>query len=343
MAVNITGIRNSDHGNTKIPHDTYHIQLVRDIANESSTYTEAAEKLSEAIGRNLGRMTIQRYMNKYGIVFYKEPERDPHKITRMPRVLYFDLETRMATVEKQVYSLKNYSQYENYKNVKEPVKIVCMAWQWAHESHVQSVSVLNDPERFANDPTDDTYVIGILLSLIEKADCVIAHNGDKFDLRMLRTRAIELGFKPFVEPASIDTLKIARKEFMFLSNSLGYLAKTLGVDEQKGQAPSWEDVWKSDPDVIRECARYCRQDIRTLREVAKILVPWRKNGVDLGRFVHGLEPEICCRNCGSLNIKMLTNTVKKNRSEYQAVKCKDCHSVFGVGKNLVKRHLARSQ
>ena len=76
-----------------------------------------------------------------------------HRITRLPRIAIIDTETRFYTAEVHAYQLKQYSPYLPYKSVKDPVKLVCVAWKWLGENTVHSTSVLKDPVRFANDPS----------------------------------------------------------------------------------------------------------------------------------------------------------------------------------------------
>jgi len=343
--INIKDISRT-HGNTKLPHDSYHMQLVRDTANKTDNYADVARKLSEKLQRSITRMTAQRYMKKYGIEFAKPIEPNPSRITKKARVLYFDLETRMGLQHKPFYQLKNYSRYDNNKQLGEDVILLCLAWKWAHESTVYSVSVASDKERFANDPSDDYYVTAKLVSLVEQADVAIAHNGEKFDMKKLRTRCIANGFNPFCESIMEDTLKIAKSRFDFASNALAYIATRLELPEQKGTPPKWEDVRNADYDIIKECESYCRQDIRTLVGVAERLLPWKKGGTDANMFIEGATDHpnlMVCANvlCQSDNIEPINNVVKKTRSKYQAMQCNDCGHIFGVGKNLNKRLLTK--
>ena len=276
-------------------------------------------------------------INIHGISDYQPPAQT---ITRLPKVLFLDIETRFATLELQTYQLKQYSPYLPYKSVKEPVKIVCVAWKWEGDSTVQSYSVVKDKERFNSDPSDDISVLYVIKELLEQADVMIAHNGDNFDLKMIRTRLVENNLSPANEPKTIDTLKLCRNRFRFLSNSLGYAAMTLGLDVEKGTPPSWEDVHKGEPDIVRECERYCRQDVRVLEKVYNKIKPYRANGVNMGVFVEGVEEYHKCPSCASLDV-IRRGFSYTNLGKFQRFECKSCGAFSRGSKNFNKNELLK--
>lgn len=342
--LNITSVK-TKRGRPKRTLAREDVYKLREIANQEKTYMGVARIFGEHLGQELHHEAVRRWLKLYEIELYKEPKTSPNSFARKARVLYFDIETRMATINKHVYSLKGYSTYENPDNITQSVRLVCIAWQWAGENVVRSASVLNDLE-WNKDTWDDSYIVQVLVSLLEKADIAIAHNGDKFDMKMLRARCLELNIKPFREPKIEDTLKVARGQFNLLSNKLSYLARVLELEEQKGRPPSWEEVYHGEPSIIKECERYCRQDIRTLREVAKRVLPWKKGGIDSNIFVEGMTdfPEILIcpvATCQSENIVGTNRKLYKNKTAYVAKCCKDCGHIFPVGKNTVKRLLTR--
>ena len=76
---------------------------------------------------------------------------------------------------------------------------------------------------------DDKRITKRLWNLLNETDVVIAHNGDKFDIRKVNTRFLihRLGTPSSYQ--SIDTLKHARKQLSFSSNRLDYLGEILGL------------------------------------------------------------------------------------------------------------------
>ena len=64
---------------------------------------------------------------------------------------------------------------------------------------------------------DDKRVLQSIWKLLDEADIVIGHNGDRFDLRKLNARFIDNDINPPSPFRTIDTLKVARREFAFVS------------------------------------------------------------------------------------------------------------------------------
>jgi DNA polymerase III epsilon subunit-like protein len=77
-------------------------------------------------------------------------------------------------------------------------------------------------------------MIKAFLKVMAQADEIVAHNGDRFDLKWLRTRALLHGLDVMPSPKTIDTLKWAKRYFNFNSNKLDYIAKYLGVGQKMG-------------------------------------------------------------------------------------------------------------
>ena len=70
------------------------------------------------------------------------------------------------------------------------------------------------------------------MEILDEADIIIAHNGDRFDLRKIKARFLSNGIMPPMPYKTIDTLKVARKEFALTSNKQDYITKLLGVQEK---------------------------------------------------------------------------------------------------------------
>lgn len=234
-----------------------------------------------------------------------------------PRVLLWDIETMKMLLEMETYSLKQYSKYLNYKDIKRPVSIFCAAWQWYGQPFILSTSVLKDTLRFEQCFWDDYYVVKTLHDVLSQADIIIAHNGDNFDWKMFTARSLYHGLPPVKKPLMIDTLKIARKEFKIESNALGYLCKFLGV-ENKMESPDWGKIAKGDAEEIERAERYCRGDIRSLRGVYEKLRPFTTNHANLNA-IHGQGGN--CPKCGHWDLEKRGFNYTK-AGKYQAYQCK---------------------
>jgi hypothetical protein len=65
--------------------------------------------------------------------------------------------------------------------------------------------------------------------LFDETDVIVAHNGDRLDIKKSNAWFIAYGLKPPSPYITIDTLKIARKYFAFASNKLSDLSRFLKV------------------------------------------------------------------------------------------------------------------
>lgn len=155
--------------------------------------------------------------------------------------------------------------------------ILTFGYKWLGEDKTHVIRVNQSQDWFNKHrdwPVNDKGLVEKALKVMERADLLVAHYGDKFDRRFFHGRCAILGLPP---PPTMtkqrDTLRIARAAFKFKSNRLGELAKILGVSEQKRvkTAREWPGWWlramAGDGSAIKEMAEYCAQDVKTLEQV----------------------------------------------------------------------------
>ena len=165
-----------------------------------------------------------------------------------------------------------------------------------------------------------------LSAYFDSADIVIAHNGSKFDIPIVRARSVLHGIKPWSPIKEIDTLKVAKKEFRFDRNSLAYLADFLGVEE-KGEHKEfpgfelWSECIKGNPAAWREMRKYNIQDVETLEQVYLKLRPWIRNHPNLGVLAEDDRP--LCPKCGCPHVQY-RGYVTTNVGKYRKFQCNEC-------------------
>jgi DNA polymerase elongation subunit (family B) len=245
------------------------------------------------------------------------------------RILEWDIETAKARYEFYTYSLKQHSNFLNPDNVTRPVWIFCAAWKWFGQNTVASTSVLKDPERFEKCYYDDFHVVKTLHDLISEADVLVAHNGDNFDWKLFKTRALFHNLPPVKRPQMVDTLKICR-QFKFESASLRYVTRYLDLAE-KDEAPDWDEIAQGNADEIRKAEAYCRQDIRALDDLYKRIKPWANNHPNLSVYLNTNHP--ICTRCQSDDVRKagFHCTIA---GKYQAYSCNTCGAWMKDKKNL---------
>ena len=118
--------------------------------------------------------------------------------------------------------------------------------------------------------SDDRELVEKCVGILQQCDVAYAHNGERFDMRWLRTACLKYGMSmPAIK--LIDPAAIAWKKYRLGRNSLGAVANFLALGEQK--MPVSEEVWRrallddSKDDWATLRAR-CESDVRLLNAIA---------------------------------------------------------------------------
>jgi hypothetical protein len=242
-----------------------------------------------------------------------------------PRIVLWDIETTPNTVA--VFKLFG-NDYLSHDALLTERYIICAAWKELGAKKVDAVSVLDDAKRFKKSPDDDYHVCSVIHGVLSKADVIIGHNGDRYDIKFTEARLLYHGFSPLPPIQKIDTLKIAKSRFLFNSNRLDYLAKFLGG---RGKKPTpkglWMDVLKNDPKAIRTMVDYNKQDVDELEFVFNKLAPYAKTHVN--RQVYG---DIGCPRCGSTDFQSRGRAINAAQA-YQRFQCKACGGWWRASKS----------
>ena len=120
--------------------------------------------------------------------------------------------------------------------------------QWIEKSHIMSFAAkwLDSPFILyeENRHNNDKKIVKHLYDLLDEADIVVAHNGQKFDLPTIVGRGVVHGYKPPSPYYVVDTFQTARKELRLVSNSLANLCADLGlpVKDDHKKFPGFE-LW----------------------------------------------------------------------------------------------------
>lgn len=197
-----------------------------------------------------------------------------------------------------------------------------LAWsaKWHGGRHV--TKCLADYDGYTAGSEDDKALVSELHAMLSIADIVIAHNGDRFDVKRSNTRFIEHGLEPPPPYKTVDTCKVARRYFGFNSNKLDDLGHRLGVGRKvkTGGFDLWRGCMHGDPRSWALMKKYNRQDVLLLERVYLKLLPWIGNHPNVS-VMRG-DPE-ACRNCGNTQLQKrgfgYTGTGKSQR--YQCLKC----------------------
>lgn len=201
--------------------------------------------------------------------------------------------------------------------------IISASWKWLGEDEVFSVSVLDDEIAFKENFDNDLIVMQTLLQVFYQADAMVHHYGDNFDIKKFNTRLIGHGLRPIPDVPQIDTHKIAKTKFKFLSNKLDYIAKFLG---HQGKTETTKGLWMrclaGNKEAIKEMVKYNEDDVIVLENIYKDLAPYAQEAQRKLNF-NLFSNNHVCPNCGSSNI--IRQGYRRTRVNVQArFQCKDC-------------------
>lgn len=203
--------------------------------------------------------------------------------------------------------------------------------QVLHHGHVMSFAAkwLDEDDIYyhENRGSDDSNIIEAMCGYLDRADIVVAHNGERFDSPQVIGRALVHGLSPPSPYKMVDTCKVARKEFGFPSNSLAYIAKVLGCDEKSDHKKFpgfklWLECLKGNDEAWEEMAAYNIQDVETLEEVYLRMRPYIKNHPNVGVFSEEAEAPTC-NKCGSTHLHR-RGYAYTNVGKYPRYQCQDC-------------------
>jgi len=238
--------------------------------------------------------------------------------------LYFDIETSPCV---GYFWRPGYNLNITYENIIHESAIICIAYKWEGEDKVHSLTWDRD--------RSDRKMLERFVKVANKADELIAHNGDRFDLPWIRTRCLFHRVPMFPEYSTVDTLKKARGQFKFNSNRLDYIAGYLEVGRKMdtGGFGLWKDVMDGDKGALTKMVDYCEQDVKVLERVYLEMENYLKSTVHYG-VLHGGWKHHCPRCASSETKRDKVKTTAAGTVKVQ-MKCKKCSKYFTLSENAL--------
>jgi len=230
-----------------------------------------------------------------------------------PRILSFDIETSLY----HFVGWGTYKQYIQHHQITKHQYIISWAAKWLYDDVVQSDVVT--PKESKN--RDDKRILKSIWKLLDKADIVIGHNGEKFDLRKLRWRFISEDMQPPSPFKVIDTLKVARREFSAPSYKQDFLTKYFELPNKLStDFQLWIDCEAGVPDKLQEMVKYNRHDVMGLEQLYLKLRPYIRSHPNLGV----LMDEDVCPNCGESDLTETDSEYFTSSYKYPIYRCNNC-------------------
>lgn len=244
----------------------------------------------------------------------KKPKLSGLKKWATPRRLFIDIETSPNVV----YSWRvGYKINIDYENIVQERAIICIGYKW------QGKPV----EYLTWKKGDDRAMLEQFIPILESADEVVAHFGDRFDVPWLRARAAYHGIpvSPYIK--TIDTKAQSARLFYFNSNRLDYLSQFLGLGKKiETDFKLWKDVVAFDEAALAKMVRYCKHDVRLLERVYLKLESYNKPKTHQGVTRGGIKSD--CPQCGSRDTIKIDMKVTGAGTRRPRMMCRRCGSDF---------------
>jgi len=217
----------------------------------------------------------------------------------------------------------------NYDNIIIPGRIICICYKWEGERAVYALTW--------DKKHNEKRMLEKFLREVNKADEIVTHNGNKFDIPWVRTRCAVNHVPMMPHYISIDTYAEVKHKFNFASNKLSYIAKVLGLGEKldTGGSKLWKQVLMGETELenndfwerlilgnnaaaLDKMVRYCQQDVRLLEQVWESLNTYIKPKSHFGGGTN------YCPECGSNRLVVNQHRITAAGSHRIVLKCRDC-------------------
>lgn len=199
---------------------------------------------------------------------------------------------------------------------------------------------------------DDLDVVIDTIRAIEKADLMVTFNGNRYDKKLLNTRALFHNLPPIRYPAHCDLMQLAKREFKFPSNSMENISIYLGQEGKLATSGSrlwercfnWQDYEECDK-ALDEMLTYGKRDIIPTRELYKRFMGWSKNSPNLGLITKEINGEntkdnhiLMCPHCGSEDVDKIGSKAYTSVSSFDLYRCGevDCRGLSRANANNTK-------
>jgi len=204
--------------------------------------------------------------------------------------------------------------------IKKDEYMLCWCAKWLGSKQVMSDSIHNYPKEFKKDPTSDRMIAKSLHKIMDEADIIVTHNGNRFDLKWANELFLKYDLGPVSSYHSVDTLRESKANFRSLSYKLQFRLQKHNIGEKlKHEGFSmWKKFAAGEPTNM---IKYCKQDVVKTEEYYLEIRPFIKSHPNLALYSDSVD--FSCPNCESTNLRKYgIATTRSNK--YQRYKCNDC-------------------
>ncbi len=248
------------------------------------------------------------------------------KYDREPRVLFFDIETTPFVGYTWGKWQQNVIKFDEYWH------LLCFAYKWQGEDEVHVVGQDDFPREYKRNRKDDRRVAKELWKLFDEADVLVGHNGDQFDIKKVHARFAIHGMGRPAPSLTVDTKKVASRNFNFGSNSLNDLGDMLGLGQKLTHTgfDLWLGCMAGNPESWEMMKAYNQQDVILLEQVYDkfLMEGWIDNHPNMALISGRLNN--CPKCLAPANRQMRRGFRTTTAYRYQQYQCQECGSYHRV-------------
>lgn len=200
--------------------------------------------------------------------------------------------------------------------------ITTFAWRDIYNSKKTNCISIHETNSFIKRPWDDSDLLKKIYEVLLSADGVIAHYGDRFDMKFIKARLALAGLVlPHIP--SIDTCLTARKHYRLQSNRLDNLADFFGITPKvKVSKEIWKRAQAFDIKALKVLKGRCIGDVDTLVELFYKMRPYCQH-LNQNLFFFDPENGQRCTTCGG--VRLVSNGYRATpQGRYLRLQCHDC-------------------
>lgn len=230
------------------------------------------------------------------------------------RIVVLDVERMKGKAEVEFWDLGDFKHRRLHaEDVTLWPRTILVAWKWLDGKRVEAASEWGDGREAMLRAAWEVY---------NDAHVVIGHNLDSFDTKKLKAEWALMGLTAPAPWKSVDTLKVARREFGFESNTLASLTTRFGITSKNDRYDVEVARAALDGDVKaqRRITRYCKGDVVANEGLYLAQQGWNPTHPHMGVLV---DDEKRCPQCMSTNLERRGNYLA-NLIEYARYRCLDC-------------------
>lgn len=298
------------------------------LRNKKGYLKEGGKRLRNHLRRKGFDTTIAKCKQALHEVRLEEKELTKKISNGEAKILIYDIETSPNIGWFWTAGFKKNISHEQI--IKERA-IICVSYKWFGEDQVYNLTW--------DDDQNDYFLIEQFVEVLNEADLIVAHNGDNFDLKWIKTRALYHRIPMLPNYNQFDTLKVAKSKLYLNSNKLDYIAKFLGYEGKiKTEIDLWLDIiFKKDKKALNQMLDYCDEDVRQLEKVYEELQYLDNPKFHLG-VLNG-ETKQTSPVTGSVNIKHIKSVTTNRGTIKHIMQDVDTNRYFEMSDTNYRKHL----